>query len=64
MARRDRKLNSTGHPPPPDKREVIGTLPKAHTRQVALAGMTCVLTVEAQGSDPLSPEPERLRSLQ
>ena len=63
MARRDGKLNAQGGAAGPDKFEVLGSPPKAHNRHVEFTDLQCVLTVEAQGTDPLPPEAERMRFL-
>lgn len=47
----------------PDKTEVKGDPPKAYQRTIQLEGRTCVLILEAQGSDPLPPEADRERFL-
>lgn len=62
-ARRDGKLSPDGRKPAPEKLELIGTPPKAHSRTIELDDMSCVLIVEAQGADPLAPEADRLRFL-
>ncbi|WP_437989694.1 hypothetical protein [Sorangium sp. So ce145] len=63
MARRDGKLGPEGRAPGRDRLEVKGTPPAAHQRTVDFEDMTCFLIVEAQGSDPLPPEADRLRFL-
>jgi hypothetical protein len=64
IARRDGKLGPDGHAPSVDKTEIMGTPPVAHKRFVEFADMTCFLIVEAQGSDSLPDEVDRLRFLQ
>ena len=63
MARHDGHLGIDDRPPPPDTIEVSGTPAVAYTRSVALDDRTCVLVVEAQGTDPLPPEADCLRFL-
>lgn len=63
LVRRDGKLGPEARAPGPGKLEVKGTPPVAHSRSVDFDDMTCILMVEAQGSDPLPPEADRLRFL-
>jgi hypothetical protein len=49
--------------PSPEKIQVLGSPPKAHQRTVDFTDMSCVLIVEAQGTDPLPTEADRLRFL-
>ncbi|WP_437490381.1 hypothetical protein WME75_13560 [Sorangium sp. So ce1014] len=63
LARRDGKLGPEARAPGPDKIAVKGTPPVAHSRSVDFDDMTCILIVEAQGSDPLPPEADRRRFL-
>jgi hypothetical protein len=64
MIRRDGKLGPDDPPPGKDEITVLGSPPAAHQRSVQLADRVCILIVEAQGSDPLPPEADRLRFLQ
>ena len=50
-------------PEPGDTTGLVGDPPKAHQRTVVTEDRTCVLIVEAQGSDPLPDEATRLRFL-
>jgi hypothetical protein len=61
--RRDGRLGTTERSPAPERMQLMGSPPSAHARSVEFADMACVLTVEAQGADPLPPEAERLRFL-
>jgi hypothetical protein len=60
-ARRDGKLGPDGHAANLDKTEAKGSPPTAFLRTVEFADRLCALIVEAQGSDPLPPEPSRRR---
>jgi len=64
MARRDGKLGPGGGKSAADKVEGMGTPPKAYLRKVVFDDMSCVLIVDAQGTDPLPPEAVRNRFLQ
>lgn len=64
FARKDGKLNAAGRPPTKETTEPMGTPPAAWKRAVEFDDVSCVLIVEAQGSDPLPPEAERNRFLQ
>ena len=61
MVRRDGKLGPDGRAPGVDKTEMKGTT--AFQRTVDLDGMSCILIVEAQGSDPLPSATDRDRFL-
>lgn len=63
IARRDGSLGPDAPPPSTDRVEAFGSPTRAYTRTVGLPGRTCVLTVEAQGSDPLPDETTRMRFL-
>jgi hypothetical protein len=61
--RRDGKLSPDGRKPAPENVQVLGSPAKAHQRTVDFDDMSCVLIVEAQGTDPLPAEADRLRFL-
>lgn len=63
IARADGSRGPGTPPPSTDHIEAMGTPTRAYTRTVALPGRTCVLTVEAQGSEPLPDEATRMRFL-
>jgi hypothetical protein len=63
MARRDGKLGPDERPPAPERTEALGSPIRAWTRTVDWDDRACVLTVEAQGTDPLPPEDDRVRFL-
>jgi hypothetical protein len=63
VARRDGAYGPGGAPAMPDRTEVKGDPPKAYQRTLAVDARTCVLILEAQGTDPLPPEADRLRFL-
>ena len=64
VARRDGKLGPEGRGAVSTGIEALGTPTKAYQRTVALEDRTCVLIVEAQGTDPLPPEVDRNRFFQ
>lgn len=59
MVRSDKKVLT----PTPDAITSLGTPPKAWQRMTEQDGVVCALIVEAQGTDPLPPEADRLRFL-
>jgi hypothetical protein len=63
MARRDGQLGTDHHAPAPETTEVQGDPPRAQSRRVEFPDLLCVLIVDAQGTDPLPPEADRLRFL-
>jgi hypothetical protein len=63
MAVRDGKLNPKARVPGGGRIEVMGRPPVAHQRNVDFGDMNCFLIVEAQGSERLPPEADRLRFL-
>ncbi len=62
VVRRDGSLGPG--PSAPDHTEAKGDPPKAYQRTLQLEGRTCLLILEAQGTDPLPPEADRVRFLQ
>jgi hypothetical protein len=63
FARRDGQLGPGKPSPAPERMELKSTPYQAHLRQVEFDDMRCGLIVEAQGSDPMPPEADRLRFL-
>jgi len=64
IVRADGRPGPDGRPAGGDETQAKGTPVRAHTRTLALKDRTCVLTVEAQGSDPLPNEADRRRFLE
>ncbi len=62
IVRRDGKLNADGRAPASGRTEAKGD--KAFLRNVSLDAMSCVLVVEAQGTDPLPSANDRERFFQ
>jgi hypothetical protein len=62
-SRADGSLAPEGTELPPDRIEMKGDPPVAQQRMVSDDFGLCVLIVEAQGTDPLPPEADRLRFL-
>lgn len=63
MVRRDGKIDVKPSVGGQQDIEPMGNPPAAYMRKIAFDDMSCVLVVEAQGTDPLPPEADRNRFL-